>query len=506
MQSRLTPMPRAGGAFVTACFTALSVLPAASLLAAPTAADDRRLPDAARDGDRAVIARLLAEAVDVDAAAVDGTTALHWAVYRDDAELAGALLDAGADPDVVNRNGATPLGLACAGAGARLVTVLLDAGADPGLAPRGEAPLLTCAHTGAVAAVRALLSRGADIDAADTWRGQTPLMWAAAENHVPVMNVLLEGGAAVDAASTGGFTALMFAVRQDARDAARLLLAAGADLDARAPNGQSLLRMAITNRHYPLATLLLARGADPTARDSQGNTALHDLVAARALQRRPQVPAAVSEGAALHATESLELMRLLLEAGADPNARTEPRPRLTDARAQAGGRPAIDNQVNMGGATPYTAAARGADHEAMRLLAEHGADPRLATYANNTALTLAAGVVFTEGLRLQRPEPDVLAAVELALAHGVDIDGANAHGQTALHGAVYRAADSVIRHLIAAGARTDLADELDRTPLDLAEQGFNQAASVIRRDRSAALLRELGAVSSRPAAPADASP
>ncbi len=489
-----------------ACFAALlfSLVQAAPLFA--VAANDSRLPDAARAGDREAVARLLAEAVEVDAAAVDGTTALHWAVYRDDAELAEALLDAGADPDVVNRNGATPLGLACGGAGAALVTVLLDAGADPGLAPRGEAPLLTCARTGDVAAVRALLSRGADLDAADTWRGQTPLMWAAAENHVPVMNVLLEGGAAVDAASTGGFTALMFAVRQDARDAARLLLAAGADLDARAPNGQSLLRMAITNRHYPLATLLLARGADPTARDSQGNTALHDLVAARGLQRRPQVPAAVSEGAALHATESLDLMRLLLEAGADPNARTEPRPRLTDARAQAGGRPAIDNQVNMGGATPYAAAARGADHEAMRLLAEHGADPRLATYANNTALTLAAGVVFTEGLRLQRPEPDILAAVELALAHGVDIDGANAHGQTALHGAVYRAADSVIRHLIAAGARTDLADELDRTPLDLAEQGFNQAASVIRRDRSAALLRELGAVSSRPAASAEASP
>ena len=499
-------MRRYRAAFAATLLTVLCLLPATAPLAAPAGADDARLPDAARAGDHAAVARLLAGAVDVDAAALDGTTALHWAVYREDGELVRLLLDAGASPDAVNRNGATPLGLACATAGVALVTVLLDAGADPGLAPTGEAPLLTCARTGAAAAVRALLSRGADIDAADTWRGQTPLMWAAAENHVPIMNVLLEGGAAVEAASTGGFTALMFAVRQDARDAARLLLAAGADVDARAPNGQSLLRLALTNRHYPLATLLLARGADPIARDSQGNTALHDLVAARAPQRRPQVPAAVSEGAALHATESLDLMRLLLEAGADPNARTEPQPRLTDARAQAGSRPAIDNLLNMGGATPYAAAARLADHEAMRLLAEHGADPRLATYANNTALTLAAGVVFTEGLRIQRPEPEILAAVELALAHGLDIDGANAHGQTALHGAVYRAADSVIRHLIAAGARNDLADELDRTPLDLAEQGFNQAASVIRRDRSAALLRDLGAVSSQPAASADASP
>ena len=467
---------------------------------------DAALPEAARSGDDEAVARLLAEAVDVDAAEVDGTTALHWAVFREDVEIAGRLLDAGADPDIVNRNGATPLGLACASANAGLVTVLLDAGADPGLAPAGEAPLLTCARTGGVAAVRGLLSRGADIDVTDGWRGQTPLMWAAAENHAPIMHVLLEGGARVDAASTGGFTALMFAVRQDARDAARLLVAAGADVNAQAPNGQSLLRVAINNRHYSLAALLLARGADPIARDRGGSTALHDLVASRAPQRRPQVPAAASEDAAAHATESLDLMRLLLDAGADPNARTEPQPRLTDARAQAGLRPVIDNLVNMGGATPYVVAARFADHAAMRRLAAHGADPRLATYANNTALTLAAGVVFTEGLQLQRPEPDILAAVELALAHGVDIDSANAHGQTALHGAVYRAADSVIRHLVAAGARTDLADELDRTPLDLAEQGFNQIASVIRRDRSAALLRELGAASSRPADPAAAPP
>ena len=80
--------------------------------------------------------------------------------------------------------------------------------------------------------------------------------------------------------------------------------------------------MAITNRHYPLGALLLAQGADPIARDPQGNTALHDLVAARAPQRRPQVPAAASEAAGAQERQSLDLMRILLESGADPNART----------------------------------------------------------------------------------------------------------------------------------------------------------------------------------------
>ena len=186
---------------------------------------DSRLPELARAGDGAAVSRLLQqEGIDVDAAQVDGTTALHWAAYGDDAELAALLLDAGADPDAVNRNGSTPLALACANAGTAVVARLLDAGADPRLAPTGEPPILTCARTGSVAAVRALLAGGADIDAVDSWRGQTPLMWAAAENHVPG-HAPAAGGRCHGrrTSSTGGFTALMFSVRQDARDALRLL-------------------------------------------------------------------------------------------------------------------------------------------------------------------------------------------------------------------------------------------------------------------------------------------
>ena len=139
-------------------------------------------------------------------------------------------------------------------------------------------------------------------------------------------------------------------------------------------------------------------------------------------------------------------------------------------------------------------AAQGGDVEAMRELIALGADPRRATYANNTAVMMAAGVGHIEGSRRFRPEEDALEAVKLALAAGVDVNASNANGQTALHGAVYRAAGSIIRHLVEAGARTDFEDELDRSALDLAEQGFNQIASVIRRDKAAALLRTLGAV------------
>ena len=91
----------------------------------------------------------------------------------------------------------------------------------------------------------------------------------------------------------------------------------------------------------------------------------------------------------------------------------------------------------------------------------------------------------------------LLVASSPALAQGIDVNAMNANGQTALHGAVYRAADSIIERLVEAGARMDLKDELGRNALDLAEQGFNQIASVIRRDRSAELLRQLGAKPSK---------
>jgi ankyrin repeat protein len=348
-----------------------------------------------------------------------------------------------------------------------------------------------------------LIARGADVNAKDSWRGQTALMWAAAENHAALMRVLLAGGAAVDAKSNGNFTALMFAVRQDARDAARLLIEAGADVNVTGPNGQDVLRMAISNRHYTLAAALLDAGARPVTRDKQGTTPLHELVTSRSPARHLGNQFIASGDDESPQLSSLDLMKKLVAHGADPNARTEPRPivheRWTDKGIYSAARPFMDNGVNLGGATPYLLAAQAADVEGMQALQALGADPRIATYANNTAVMLAAGIGHVEGSRRYRPERDALEAVKLAATAGVDVNASNANGQTAMHGAVYRAANSIIRYLVEAGARTDFQDELERTPLKLAEQGFNQVASLIRRDAAAALLKELGATLGPPA-------
>jgi ankyrin repeat protein len=463
---------------------------AASATAAAAGADGS-LPDAAEQGDRQAVVRLLWRGVDPDSTALDGTTALHWAAHRDDEGMAALLLAAGADVDTPNRNGATALALACANASAGMVGRLLLAGADPGLAPTGEPPVLTCARSGNRAAVTALLDGGAEVDARETWRRQTPLMWAAAENHVEVVKLLLERGADVDAGSKGGFTALTFAVRQGARETTRVLLDAGAALDVLAESGESVLHVAIKNRHYPIASLLLARGATPDAADRGGRTPLHVLVEAREPASRQRAPAMEERD------DGMQLMTALLAAGADPDAMTAGSPKLADALVPSAIRPIIDNAINVGGATPLLLAAQAADVEAMRVLVAVGADPLASTYGGTTALMLAAGLVHVEGSQRFRPESEALAAVRLALELGADVDAANEHGQTALHGAVYRAANTIIQELHDAGARTDLADERGRTPRRLAEEGFNQVASVIRRERAADLLRRLETSSRR---------
>ena len=284
-------------------------------------------------------------------------------------------------------------------------------------------------------------------------------------------------------------------------------MAAGADVNLTGPNGQDLLPLAISNRHYTVAATLLDAGALPTTRNRQGTTPLHELVASRSAPRHLANQFIAPGEDETPQLSSVDLMKKLVEFGADPNARTEPTPivheRWTDKGIYSAARPFMDNGVNLGGATPYLLAAQAADVEGMRLLQTLGADPRLATYANNTAVMLAAGIGHRRGVAAVRPERDALEAVKLAVAAGVDVNASTRTVRRRLHGAVYRAANSIIRYLVEAGARTDFQDELERTPLKLAEEGFNQVASLIRRDTSAAVLKELGAKSTPPRAAAD---
>jgi uncharacterized protein len=442
------------------------------------AGQSRTLLDTVKSGDSRAARAQLAKGGDPNAVDADGSTALHWAVENNDPELTQALLAAGARARA-NRHGIAPLHLAATNGNATIVQRLIAAGADVnGATPGGETPLMMAARTGDPETVKALLARGAVVDAREEWRGQTALMWAATENNAAAIQLLVEAGADVKTKSkAGSFTALLFAVRGGHVNAARALLDAGADVNERMPDGMSALVLALYNAHFELASFLLDRGADPNAA-GQGWTALHQVAWSRRPNRGFNMPGAVPTGR----IDSLDVARKLVAKGADINARMTKEPR-------DGNR----NMLNRIGATPFVMAAKSADVPLMRVLLELGADPKIKTNDGTSALMAAAGVgVYGPGESPGTHE-EALEAVKLAYeVGGGDVNDANRDGETALLGAVYRGgAVPVIQFLAEKGAKLDVANKKQWTPL-LAAEGVVYASSGIRRyPEAAALIRRL---------------
>ncbi len=474
----------------------------ATLLAAnaAAAASDQRLIDAVKAGDRQAVRRLVktpGAMADVD---VDGTTALHWAARADDVDSVRFLLQAGAKPNSANRYGMTPISLAAVNGNPQIIQLLLDAGADPNTAlPRGETVLMTASRTGNDMAVRALIARGADVNAAETWQGESALMWAVAEDHPGVARALIAAGANVDARSSvshfpkmefssgglvpmelpkGGFTPLMYAARQGAMESARVLIDSGADLNATDPDGSTALVLAIINAHYELAAMLLESGADPEIADGSGMAALYAMVDMHTLGWMQGRPAPKPTGS----MAATDVLRMLLDYGANVNAPLKS-PLLLRHHA-------LGDPVLGAGATPIMRAAKTDDLVGARLLLEHGADLTHKQQNGTTALMVAAGLGWRDGggalpVYDRGSEGDAIEFIKLCLERGVDINAANDAGDTALHGAAVRGADSIIRFLVRQGARVNTANKQGRTPLDIALRREDRSPSTV------AVLREL---------------
>jgi uncharacterized protein len=406
----------------------------------------------------------------------DGTTLLHRAVHREDVAAVEALIRSGADVRAATRYGVTPLYLACENGNAAVVERLLAAGADPnGALPDGETVLMTAARTGRVEAVKALLDRGADLRRKEPARGQTALMWAAAENNAAVATLLIARGADPNERSKGGFSPLMFAVRAGHIDATRALLAAGANVKETLTDGTSALVLAVMNAHYELASVLLDNGADANA-DAQGWTALHQLAWSRRHNFGFNLPGPVQTGN----VGGLDLVTMLVEHGADINARQKKEPR-------DGNR----NMLNRIGSTAFLLAAKSADVPLMRVLLENGADPSITTVNGTTALMAAAGVGIWAPGENPGTHEEALAAVKLAYeAGGGKVNDVDKEGETALHGAVYRGgAIPVIEFLIEKGAVLDVRNKKGWTPLTAAD-GVEYTPAVLKRyPEAAAVLR-----------------
>ena len=500
--------------------------------------------NAAMTGDREGVRAFLKKGLDVNEAQGDGTTALHWAAMKGDAEVAQMLIYAGANVRATTRLGAyTPLYLAAKGGHSGVVAALLAAGADAkALTSNGTTPLMIAAASGDTRTITSLVENGADINAKDGAKGETPLMFAAAFNRADAVKLLLARGADAKATTTvvdlfaltapeeeamaqgaggnaparpaanrpvdvagatrgyrynelissqGGLTALMFATRQGFADTAKTLIDGGADINQLSAGDQtSPLLMAIINGHFDLATDMLNRGASATQVAFNGVTPLY---ATLNIQWAPKSLYPSPKAYQQQTTTYLELMKTLLDKGADPNVRLQRKVWYQAFNSDFAG-------VDESGATPFWRAAYANDVAAMKLLVAHGADPNIPTmkpagrpftgegirqvqdlsgvppipYGGPGVYPLhaASGVGYGEGFAANShryaPTGFLPAIKYLVEELGVDVNATDHEGNTPVHLAASRGDNESILFLVSKGADVMRLNREGNTTVDIA--------------------------------------
>jgi ankyrin repeat protein len=439
-----------------------------------------------------------ADSADVDHRNADGSTPLQWAVYEHDVAEVRRLLDAGADVSLANNYGATAMGLAAEVADTEILRLLLDAGADVDSPnAEGQTALMAVARTGNVEAGQLLLEHGATVDARESWGGQTALMWASARRHPEMMGLLISHGADVDARSinrdyqrhvtaegrpksldSGGLTPLLYAARENCIDCVDVLLEHGADINLPDPDGVSPLLVAIMNANWDLAKRLIEAGADIDQWDIYGEAPLFTVVG---LHTRFDGGRASIDP--LNETSGMDILRMLLDRGADPNMQVFFRPAN------------VRGSTNTRGSTPLIRAANNGDTQVVQLLLEHGADPTIYMADRQTPIhAVLAG---------RTPEKKALELIRLFHDAGTDVDvialvnhREEVRGGTALHYAVRKRYKEVIKLLASYGIDMNARDQDGLTALDYTQsRGFMpfMALQTPVYEEEAALLRELGA-------------
>ena len=494
---------------------------------------DVRLADAAQDRDIQTVRSIVESGADVNAFGSDGTPALHWFIRVDDVETARFLVDAGADATLPNRYGVTPLYLAAANGNSEIIRILLDAGADPNeVDPTGETVLMAAVRVGKPGAVRLLLDRGASVDTRDPNYEQTALMFAVRGGHNEVVQLLVDRGADVAAVTrigntprwvlpnsvpgfsfgigivrgglpergvrdpiSGGLSPLHYAARDNQVEAARILIEAGADLEQTEPNSITPLLMAIGNNQMDTAHFLIEAGADVNVSDWYGRTPLWQAVEVRNMD---------FDNATLKnyidREPVLELIKVLLDQGADPNSRSKEAMPIRKHVLRITGTLAW---VDFVGQTPFITASLSGDLDVMRMLLEYGADPHIATLEGTTALMAAAGVNWVVDQTADEGPEALLEAVKFCHELGMDLNSVNSMGITALMGAVNRESNDIVQYLVDNGARLDVADNEGRTPLNWAEGVFLATHAAVPKPRSMALIQRLMAESATNAGTGD---
>ena len=463
--------------------------------------------------DKEMVDLLLGAGANARAASREGSTPLWLASINGDAAIIAALLKAGADANEHLPLGRTPLMAASRTGNVEAIQVLLDHGADVNAREtlRGTTPLMWAADEGHAAAIQLLIQRGADFKARSdmTERGRGPALGKANDprKQVAAQGRALAAGRALDlrdlsalrgdnngiggqgaggiarggrtrggrapngratdgvdqgfdqnddaAVAAFGFrgrpapkdggalTPLVYAVRADDLDSVKVLLAAGADVNQVTGYGWSPLLVATQNRYYRLGAYLIDHGADVNLANQGGWTPLYLATDNRNIESGDYP---VRKGDMDH----LDFIKLLLDKGANVNARMKD---STETRT------VFTNQwLDENGATAFLRASQSGDLVLMKLLLAHGADPKIETVLHVTALEVAAGIGWVEGITYEWSPAATLEAVKMLLELGLDVNAQADTGRTALHGAAHKGRTDIIQALVDHGAKLDVRD------------------------------------------------
>jgi uncharacterized protein len=537
---------------------AMAVLLASTsmLLAADSATT---LLDSAESGDHVAAMHLVGpKGTNVNATAADGSTAIMYAAANDDLELVRVLIKAGANVKLTNQFGTSALTEAAIIGSAPIIDALLKAGADPNFKnPNGETPLMAAARSGKVDAAKALLAAGADINAKETWGGQSAIMWAAAQSQADMVKFLASKDANLNDhgkinqwerkviqeprpkdMNKGGFTPLHYAAREGCVACVQNLLDAHADPDSEDPDRETPLLLALENLHFDTAAVLVKGGADLDKWDLFGRSPVYMAADVSTLPMKGNGAVAVLPSP--DKLTAVDVGRMMLERGANPNIQLKRRPPYRDVPQDRGG----DGMLAQG-ATPLLRAARGGDDKFIALLLEYKALVDLPSKEGITPLMAAAGVDFgaraTRGRN--RTDEGVLASMDLLIKAGANVNarslvdrGAGGRGgrgggappaaaapaapgtagysasanialafrrgsqmpsanavpnQTALHGAAEHGFDKFIEFLVAHGADLTAKDANGRTPLDVARGAGGVRGGADAFPKTVALLESL---------------
>ena len=518
-------------------------------------------------------------------------TPLHLASQSGNAAVVQALLKAGASVGArTTTTGVTPLHLAAAAGSADVVKILLERGADANAkdAEWGQTPLIYAAAQNRAEAIRALLARGADprittktidiakqsaLDRAATERQRKVLEAAVPKGQQPTASQIQaamqasrelfasgkipppdtkEGAAANDrnapgaannfdpeeinppVATKGGLTALLHAARQGHLEAARALLDGGAPIDQPgAGDATTPLLMAVINGQFDTAMFFIARGANPNLA-AAGNGAT-PLWAAVNTQWQPRTRFPQPQEMEQQKATYLDVLKALLDAGADPNGRIRTHPWYL-VYSGCGNRNC--GLADTAGSTAFWRAAYAVDVAAMRLLVAHGADPNIPTIAPPVpvrrggggqppgaggpiaptaganqerysalpippggpgayALHAAAGVEYGEGFagNAHRHAPDgwMPAVKYLVEELGADVNARDNDGYTPLHHAAARGDNEMIKYLVSKGADVTAVARSGQTTADMANGPVQRVSPF---PETVALLEKLGSKNS----------